>query len=289
MSSNTSSHPEKGALFRRLLRSVLFVFGGTAIGLIVLILLAEPKFIYFPTRDGDWQIPAKSNGAIAELKLKTNDGQELIAWYYKAAKRTKRHILFCHGNAGNLTHRHSWAQVLVHLPANVLLFDYRGYGVNDGTPTEQGIYADATSAYEFLVNEKKVASKELFLYGTSLGGGPACELAMTKPCAGLILQSTFTSAPDMAATRVGGLPLGWFMRTQFANKEKMPKIKVPVFITHSKNDELIPFSMAEELFSRANEPKTLLPFSGPGHNTMLSEKGKELILALQAFLASSNK
>ena len=211
MSSNTSSAHEPGSLAKRVIRSFAFVIVGTALGLILLIIIAEDKFIFFPSKDGDWSIPEKSNGKISAHQLETSDGLKVIAWFYEAPSPTKKTILFFHGNAGNLTHRHGWAQALTLLPANVLQMDYRGYGPNKGNPSELGLYLDGKSAYDFLRKEKGVEPSDLYIYGISLGGGVATEMALRYPCAGLILQSTFTSAPDMAATRVMNLPLGFFM------------------------------------------------------------------------------
>ena len=271
-------------MVKRILRSLVFVFVGTALGLILLIFLAEDKFIYFPSSDGDWSIPEKSNGKISSHQLKTEDGLEIVAWYYKAAQPTAETILFFHGNAGNLTHRHGWAQALTLLPANVLQIDYRGYGPSKGKPSEQGLYLDAKSAYDFLVKEKGVKPEELFVYGISLGGGVATETAFRYPCAGLILQSTFTSAPDMAATRVMNLPLGLFMSAQYANKSKVGKLGKPLMIVHSKDDELIPFQMAEELYRLAKEPKEFHPFAGAKHNDLLGLKTKELFALIHSFV-----
>ena len=288
MSSNTSSAPEQGSIAKRFLRSFIFVFVGTALGLILLIFIAEDKFIYFPSSDGDWSIPEKSNGKISSNQLKTKDGLEIIAWYYKAAQPTEKTVLFFHGNAGNLTHRHGWAQALTLLPANVLQLDYRGYGPNKGKPSEEGLYLDAKSAYDFLRNEKGVKSEDLYIYGISLGGGVATETALRYPCAGLILQSTFTSAPDMAGTRVMNLPLGLFMSSQYASKDKVSKLNKPLMIIHSKDDELIPFYMAEELYRRAKEPKVLHPFVGAKHNDLLGQRAKELFVLFKEFIKKTN-
>jgi hypothetical protein len=122
------------------------------------------------------------------------------------------------------------------------------------------------------------------VYGKSLGGAAACELAIQVEIGALILQSTFSSARDMAKLMFGFLPVHYFVSTKFANNEKIKKIDVPKLILHSKDDEIIPVSMAEELYKNASEPKVKVFFEGPGHNDLIWRKPKELLRAIKSFL-----
>jgi len=272
------------ALAWRLLRSALFVLVGTAVGVTLLVLLFERRFIFFPSADGDWSVPQREPERVEEVQLQAADGVALVGWYYRAVVPTDRTLLYFHGNAGNLAHRHGWSSTLATLPANVLVIDYRGYGRSQGTPGEAGIYLDAEAAYGYLTTTRAVPTRALVVYGKSLGGGPACSIAQRFPCAGLILQSTFTSVPAMASTRFPGLPLGWFCSTCFANVERVAAMDVPKLIVHSRDDELIPFRMAEELARRARQPVRLQLFDGAGHNDLIPQRGAELVALYRSFL-----
>ena len=243
----------------------------------------EGHFIFFPTPypEGDWE-----KEEVEDIDLTAKDGTKIHGWFYRA-EEPKKTLLFFHGNAGNITFRHSWCLKLMQKNFNVLAIDYRGYGKSAGKPTEAGIYEDAHAAYRYLIDERKVKSTELIVYGKSLGGGPASEIALRLPCAGLILQSTFTSIADMAAFIFPVLPLRWILRTRFDTHEKLKQIDVPVLIIHSSDDELIPAYMAESNYEACHQGKLKL-FSGATHNGLISEKSSQLLELFKAFALVNN-
>ena len=164
------------------------------------------------------------------------------------------------GNAGNLSHRGgSIAKLRDLLRVHVLIFDYPGYGKSEGRPSEQGCYRAADAAYAFLTDNRQIAPQKILLYGGSLGGGVAVDLAARKPHRGLVLVNTFTSAPDAGATMFPWLPVRWLMRTRFDNLTKIKSCTRPVFIGHGTADALIPFTQGKSLFEAANEPKQFFP------------------------------
>jgi fermentation-respiration switch protein FrsA (DUF1100 family) len=129
-----------------------------------------------------------------------------------------------------------------------------------------------------------VKAEDIVVYGKSLGGAPACEIASRFPCGGLVLQSTFTDAKGMAARMMPVFPAGWFLRTKFDNVGKVAKISVPKLIIHSRDDEMIPFRMAEKLLEAAAEPKRLAAFSGAGHNGLIWKMKSEVLAEFRRFL-----
>lgn len=245
-------------------------------------MLFEDRLIYFPARypAGDWTAPARSPVPIEDVHLTAGDGTRLHGWYAQPPNATAT-ILYFHGNAGNLAGRYHWVVRLASIPANVLIIDYRGYGKSEGKPNEAGIYLDAEAAYRWLVDEQGVDAGRIVLYGKSLGGAPACELASRVPHGALVLQSTFTSARDMTSVMFPVLPVGPLVRTVFDNVGKVRRVTAPKLIIHSRGDEMIPFRMAEALFANAAEPKRLLAFDRSGHNSLTVDRGAEIVAAFR--------
>jgi fermentation-respiration switch protein FrsA (DUF1100 family) len=192
-------------------------------------------------------------------------------------------LVYCHGNAGNLSHRgeglRRWHQQLGVAP---LIFDYPGYGRSGGRPSEAGCYAAADAAYDWLVETAHVPSEKILLYGGSLGGGVAIDVASRRPHRALVLVSTFTSLADMARKRLPWLPAGWLMRRRWDNLHKIRSCRRPVFIAHGTADRLVPFRQGERLFAAANEPKAFFPMNGYDHQ---HTPGPDFYEALRRFLA----
>jgi hypothetical protein len=273
------------ALPWRALRGLGLVVVGCSVLMVVVVMLFENRFIYFPSRypEGSWERARRGPVPIEDVWLAASDGVRLHAWFVRGAAPTVT-ILFFHGNAGNVSDRLDWLIEVAGLPADVLALDYRGYGRSEGRPSEAGLYQDAEAAYRWLTEERRVPPARLVLYGKSLGGGPACELAARRPARALILQSTFTNVPDMARVALPFMPRA-LVRTRFDNLAKVARITVPTLIVHSRDDEMIPFAMAERLHGAAAGPKRLAAFRGAGHNELIPLQGKKLIATLREFLA----
>ncbi len=274
---------------RKWFRVLVIVAGTHLLCMIVLAIVTrviEDGFIYHPRRDGDWGAPARSGLAVEEVTLTAADGVKLHGWYVETpgAKLT---VLYFHGNAGNVARRWWWTRELAALPANVFAVDYRGYGRSEGEPSERGIYLDAEAAYRHLVDLREVDPARLVVYGKSLGGAPACEIAARFPCGAVILQSTFTNIPDMSNIAVWPLPAGWFVATQFDNLAKVARIEAPKLFVHSRADEVVPYRMSERLHEAAAEPKRLVTFETGSHMGLVSNRGGELLDAYREFLESA--
>jgi fermentation-respiration switch protein FrsA (DUF1100 family) len=219
-----------------------------------------------------------------DLLFQAEDGVQLHGWFFPADSNSPRSslaFLLCHGNAGNISHRLDTARALLTAGVNVLLFDYRGYGHSQGYPSEEGTCQDAQAAFHWLRN-KGFAGRDIVAFGESLGGGVAAELALREPIGGLILQSTFTSMPDIGAEVFPWLPVRLLARIRYETCRKLPRIKVPVLIMHSRGDELIGFHHGEKNLAAANEPKLMWEIAG-GHNAPLTDP-KRFIAGVEKFL-----
>ncbi len=264
----------------RIVRIPLFAY----LGIIVVLWWLENKLVYHPAGVSDWEPPPIE--AIQDVYFTTSDGAKLHGWWLHCPDAPSA-LLYCHGNAGNLSHRgRSIVKIRDLLQVSVLIFDYPGYGKSEGRPNEQACYQAADAAYHWLVEEKKADPKQILFYGGSLGGGVAVDLAARKPHRGMVLAKTFTTMPDTAASLYPWLPVRWVMSNRFDNLTKIKQIKQPVFIGHGTADTLIPFAQGKALFEAANQPKEFFVLQGADHNDGLPE---EFFRAFKAFLAKHER
>ncbi|WP_063045560.1 alpha/beta hydrolase [Nocardia pseudovaccinii] len=206
-----------------------------------------------------------------ELSIRTTDGETLQGWWLPAA-RSIGHVLFAHGNAGNIGDRVPIYALLTQIGLDVLTFDYRGYGRSTGRPTEHGTYLDAHAARRVLLEQPGVDPDRVLYLGKSLGGGVLLELATEHPPTGLILMSTFTGLRDAARSVYPFLPSP-FVPDAYPSLRRISKLRAPVLIMHGDQDELLPLRHAERLFAAAPEPKRLVVFPGGGHNDLIMSTG----------------
>jgi len=259
-----------------------------AIGYAVLaatLFLYQPNLLYFPGMPSREIVatPADIGLDFDPLTLTTRDDEQLDAWFIPASQ-ARAVVLFCHGNAGNIAHRLDSIRLFHDLGLSVLIFDYRGYGRSSGKPSEQGTYLDADAAWDYLLGERGIPPGKIILFGRSLGAAVAADLASRQGASAVILESAFTSVPDIAATLYPWLPVRWLSRYRYDTGKKLAAIHSPVLIVHSRDDEIIPFINGERLFAAANEPKQFLELRG-GHNDGFMVSGKEYIQGLDKFLA----
>jgi len=225
----------------------------------------ENSRVYHPSRHLD-ATGAELGRAFEDVCFKASDGVELNGWFYPAGDKPSAGMVFlnCHGNGGNISHRLGLYRALLEMGASVFSFDYRGYGRSRGTPGEEGTYLDAQAAHRWL-REKGFAERNIIVFGESLGGGIASELCLREETGGLILQSTFTSLPDVGVELYPYLPVRWMGRIKYDTRSKLPRIKVPVLVMHSREDGLIGFRHSQQNFAVANEPKFFCELQGD-HN-----------------------
>jgi fermentation-respiration switch protein FrsA (DUF1100 family) len=238
--------------------------------IILFILILYPLVAFTVGNTQSWVI-FRSNGAsldpprgltIEELYLNTADGQKLYAWWLQS-RHAQKTILFFQGNGRNLTHQRSRLKTFAKLGVNALLIDYRGYGRSSGKIVkEHDIYTDGTTAWNYLVDQKRIAPADIILWGRSLGGAVATEIADRNEVATLVLESTFFSMDDIARIKCWFLPVELFLQFHFTSGEKLKRIDCPIVIIHSTEDDYIPFAQAAKLYAAANEPKTIIKTRG---------------------------
>ena len=246
--------PKKSLLWV-ILRITLLAWFGFAI----VIYAFQSRLIYARNRDLV-ATPEQVGLSYQDVTLTTSDGVNIHGWYLPHPK-PRATLLFFHGNAGNISHRLESLQIFHRLGLSVLIIDYRGYGLSEGKPDEQGTYRDAEAAWDWLVDTQHIPADKIIIFGRSLGGGIAAWLAARHDPGAVILESTFTSIPDMAAALYPYLPR-WLSRFSYANIEQVPSIDSPIWLGHSREDELIPYIQGERLFAAANHPKRFFEMNG---------------------------
>jgi hypothetical protein len=258
---------------------------GAALLLIVVgIRLFENTFIYFPPRfPRGFSPPELYPPHLEDVWLTTLDNVRLNAWYLPNPASEKV-LLWFHGNAENIGQGLEHLRFYSHLAVNVLAVDYRGFGKSEGSPDETGVYRDADAAYDYLVRERHIQPKNIIFWGHSLGGAVAIDLASRRECGGLIVQSSFTSAKDMAR-RIFRIPLfEYLLKSRFDSLAKIQRVRAPILIIHGTCDHVVPFSMGQRLFAAAPEPKLFFPVEGAGHNNLVEVGGGRLLNQLKSFL-----
>jgi len=233
------------------------------LAVILFMYLAQPKMVYFPSRHID-ATPDQFGMPYEDVAFETEDGVRLHGWFVPADS-ARATLLFCHGNAGNISNRLESIAQFNKLNLNVFIFDYRGYGKSEGKPGEKGTYLDAEAAWRYLTGNRHIIPDEIITFGRSLGGGVATRLAAKHQPKVLIIESSFTSIPDIAAHHYPFLPVRWLSRFSYDSKENINKVNVPILIIHSPNDEIVPFRHGKKLYDLAGEPKHFLEISG-SHN-----------------------
>jgi fermentation-respiration switch protein FrsA (DUF1100 family) len=268
------------------------------------LMLFEDSFIYFPAKypEGVWERepPRAREGRIVaqveDVQLTAADGVRLHGWYSTPrigraggaldAVETRATLLYLHGNAGNISHRYDFINELVGLPANVLIIDYRGYGKSEGHPTEAGLYMDARAAWDYLTTARAIPAAQIVIFGESLGGAVAIELATKVEACGLIVQSSFTSIADMAGEVLPFVPR-FLIRTKMDSLSKIASVSCPKLFIHSQADEIIPYRLGRRLFDAARPPKQFYEVKDAPHNLTNTIGGAPYDEALRAFINSS--
>jgi fermentation-respiration switch protein FrsA (DUF1100 family) len=220
-----------------------------------------------------------------EVTFQAGDQTQLHAWFFPAPANSPRGqlvALFCHGNAGNISHRLKYYDTLLQTGLNVFAFDYRGYGRSKGKPGEEGTYLDALAACQWLV-QKGFLSTNIIAYGESLGGAVATELALRQALGGVVLQSTFTSIPDIGAEVFPWLPVRWIATIRYDTRNKLSRLTIPALIMHSRSDRFIRFHHAERNFAAAREPKLFWEIAGD-HNEQPDANPEQFREGIEKFL-----
>ncbi len=232
--------------------------------------LAQKKLVYFPTRSHVAE-PAQAGLAHEDVWLPSRGEETVHGWWVPAGENNSGlAVVFCHGNGGNISHRLDTLRILHGLGLSVCLFDYQGYGKSTGSASEKNTYADAAAAWRCVTREKGYSPDQVVVWGRSLGGAIAAHLAWEQskagaPPAGLILESTFTSVPDMGARLYPFLPVRLLSRFRYNTLEYAAQADCPVLVAHSPEDDIVPYSQGRALYEALDQPKQFLQLQGD-HN-----------------------
>ncbi len=251
--------------WKKLVRSLLFIYTFFAL----YVFFRADSMIFLPQ-------PASYENARDLLKLPVTPTEQISALYLPNPQ-AKYTLLYIHGNAEDLGDIRPLLDRLHGWGFSVFAYDYRGYGTSDGNPSERNAYQDADAAYAYLTQQLKIPPEQIIVYGRSVGGGSAVDLATRHPVSGLILESTFTSAFRVV------VPFPILPFDKFSNLDKLRKVHCPVLVMHGQADQTIPIQHGQRLYEAAREPKMSLWVAEAGHNDLDRVAGERYQRTLIAF------
>ncbi len=278
------------SIIRATMWTTLFVAGIVIVGFVARQTnLLDRYFVYFPEREISLT-PGNVGLVYEDVFISTSDGVKLHGWFVPG--NSDFTLLWFHGNAGNISRRvDNIALLHERLGANIFIIDYRGYGRSEGSPSEQGLYLDAEAAIEYLRSREDVKDDRLVLFGRSLGGAVAVEMAARHEVYALVVESTFTSVRAMAKSAHPILsrffPVGAVVRSKYDSLSKIKDVSTPILVIHGAQDEIVPYNMGQELYDAANEPKTFYSIVGAGHNDTYIVGGSAYFDTLRRFIDGS--
>ncbi|MEH2424735.1 MAG: alpha/beta fold hydrolase [Nostoc sp.] len=257
----------------------------------IFLFIGQPRFIFFPSAVIE-KTPEFFNLAYEEVWLfvavKTGKVEHIHGWWIEAKQPNAKVLLYLHGNGINIGANIAHANRFHQLGFSVLLIDYRGYGRSEGMfPNEKRVYEDAVTAWNYLVQQQKIPPSQIFLYGHSLGGAIAIDLAVKHPqAAGLIVESSFTSIRDLITYRnmFWMFPVDLILTQRFNSIKKLPNLKMPVLFIHGAADSTVPSFMTQKLYAVAPEPKQLLLVPGADHNNTAVVAGSQYLQWVESFV-----
>jgi fermentation-respiration switch protein FrsA (DUF1100 family) len=286
-SGSSVAVPDQAGPRRRVSRLLLFLVLLLALATALLFIgvrsgVIERSFIYFPDSEliGD---PADFGLPFDDVSFTADDGVRLHGWFVPGEGDVT--WIWFHGNAGNISHRLDNLRLLHdEVGVGVFLFDYRGYGRSEGSPSEEGTYRDAEAALAYVLSRPDVEPQRIVYFGRSLGAGVAVELATRRPPFAIILESPVPSIAELARYHYRFLPVGGLLRTKYDSLSKIGSVRVPLLVLHGDEDEVVPFEGGRKLFEAASEPKRFYTIEGAGHNDAYVVGGREYFSVLREFL-----
>jgi hypothetical protein len=263
---------------------IVLLVGGGYVALVLILFFFQSHLLYLPNVPSRAVVVTPDDAGLAyeSVTITTEDSVTLDGWFLPVSQ-ARGLLLFFHGNAGNISHRLDSLKIFNELGLATLIFDYRGYGRSGGEPSEEGTYRDAEAAWRFVTEERNIPPREVVLFGRSLGAAVAAHLATRHTPGALIIESAFTSVPDLAADLYPFLPARWLVRFRYSTQTDLGSVVCPLLIVHSRDDEIIPFAHGQRLFAVANEPKQLLELLG-GHNDGFLVSRQAYMDGLRTFL-----
>jgi fermentation-respiration switch protein FrsA (DUF1100 family) len=260
-------------------KRLLIVLAWLAVAMVVtlgLVWVFQRSLIYLPTQ----LVPSPPPG-VAEVSYATEDGLTLTAWLVES-EASRGSVIVFNGNAGNRSHRLPLARALADIGLTVLLTDYRGYGGNPGSPSEDGLALDARAAIGYMTD--RAENDSLIYFGESLGAGVAIGLAIQHPPGAMILRSPFTSLPDIAGVHYRWLPSSLLLKDRYQNLNRVGDVEAPLLVITGTEDSIVPSEQSEAVYQAANQPKEILLVDGANHNDTALLDGDEMIEGISGFL-----
>ena len=256
------------------------------LGICALLFFLQRRIIFEPHFQPENPIPDDLAIAYETKRLKTGSFKttEIVTWWFPCEQSNGKTILFLHGNSGYEDCNFETLKLFNRLGFHVFMLNYRGYGASTKVfPNEARVYEDAAVGYQYLLEQKQISPENLLIYGHSMGGAIAAELAIRYDCAGLFLESTFASMIEMSVTKayMQVFPINWILNQRFDSRRKLPLLKIPIFMCHGTIDETVPSFMSERLMAIANEPKRLEMIEGAGHHDLIYVGGNVVQSGIQ--------
>ena len=251
--------------------------------LVLVIYLMQARMLYLadvPSRSLE-RTPAVIGAEYRDVWIETSDHVRIHGWYVPGD--SDRVLLFFHGNAGNISHRLESIRQFLELGLSVLIVDYRGYGQSEGHTTEPGIYRDAEAAWHYLTETLGIPEGRIIVFGRSMGASAAAHVAARNRPLALVVESSFTSVPDIAGEYYPWLPVRWLSRLRHSTEDLVREAGSPVLVIHSRDDEIVRFRHGEAIFAAAGEPKSFLEIRGTHNDAFLRDEGN-YIAGLRSFL-----
>ena len=246
----------------------------------------EDRLIFHPSPE-IVRTPGDAGLAFQDHFFTTTDGIRLNGWFIPHRQAIATLVWF-HGNAGNISHRVENIKLLHDkVGINIFIFDYRGYGRSEGDVSEEGTYRDGAAALEFVTKQLRVDTKNLILFGRSLGAAVAAETASRFESRALILETPFASIREMAKAVFPALPIGPFLQTRYNVLEKVQKVGVPLLVLHGDRDEIVPYEQGKKVFEAAREPKSFYTIRGANHNDTVIVGGEAYFQRWRSFVEAA--
>ncbi len=262
---------------------IVLIVAAAYLALAAFMFFTQHRMIYFPDVPTRALVntPADVGLHYEDVNLHTEDGVRLHGWWVPASGDAA--LLFFHGNAGNISHRLESILNFHRLGLAVLIIDYRGYGASEGQPSEEGTYRDAAAAWNHLLAARGIPPERIVVFGRSLGAAIAAWLAARERPAALIVESAFTSVPELGQEVYPWLPVRWLARIRYPTLEYVEAVTSPVLVVHSVDDEIAPYRHGQRVFNAASDPRSLLELRG-SHNDAHRVSAETYIAGLEAFL-----
>lgn len=269
----------------RLLGFTGFVVALLIAGCSLLVSSLKRTSLFFPARhpEGDWDaslLPIQPR----EIGFRSGDGVALHAWFFDCAVVGAPTLIWFHGNAGNLSGRASFAARLADAGVSLFLFDYRGFGKSEGSPTESSLYLDALAAYDYVLDEIATDPESIALYGESLGGPYAAYVASRRPSRCIVIENSFSSLQSVARVMFPRLPLHLFVTRSLRTADWLNQARRPVLVMHGACDTTLPVALGQELYDRLSVPKRLMLSAAAGHCEIPTVEGERYYREVTEFI-----